>query len=323
MVPMSLKKLAAAVGAVLAVASAGAHAQAFPSKTVTMVMPIAASTAYYIVMRQMADQIQAKTGASIVFDVALGASGTLGPARVKRSEADGHTVGLTWAAPMTLNPLFAKDAQYDPVKDFAYVMMLTQHGIFWAGRVGFGPNNLAETVALAKAKPDTVRIGYAGTGSLLGILEIEEASGVKFLKVPYKTSGQFDAALLGGEIDIGLTTAGTALAQIKAGKLKGIVIGSRKRSSLHPNVGSMAEVYPNVESGSWYAIYAPAGTPADRLAWQYREWSAALKDPKIAERMEQGFGYEVIAAPGQAVMDQVKREIDSNQRIVRKYNISE
>jgi len=320
---MMIKKIAASVAVALAVASGAASGQTFPSKPVTVVMPISASTAFYIMLRQMADQIQARTGANIVFDVALGANGTLGPAKVKRAEGDGYTIGLTWAAPITLNPLYAKDAPYDPQKDFSYIMMLTQHGIFWNARTAFGPNNLAETIALAKAKPETIKVGYAGTGSLIGILEIEDAAGVKFMKVPYKTSGQFDAALLGGEIDIGLTTAGTALPQIKAGKMKGIVIGSRKRSVLHPNVGSMAEMFPNVKSGSWYALYAPAGVPADRVAWHYREWSAAIKDPKNTERMENSFGYEVIAGPGQVVADQVRREIASNQRIVKKYNITE
>lgn len=318
-----LKTLVGATAVALAVTSGSAAAQAFPSKTMTLVMPIPASTAFYIMLRQMADQIQAKTGTSVVFDVAIGANGTLGPAKVRRAEADGYTLGLTWAAPMTLNPLYAKDSPYDPLKDFAYVTMLTQHGIFFAARTGYAPNNLNETIALAKAKPDSIKMGYAATGSLVGILEIEEAAGIKFFKVPYKTSGQFDVALLSGEIDVALTTAGTALGQVKAGKLKGVFIGSKKRSPLHPGVQSVSEVFPNVEVGSWYGLYVPAGMPASAIEWHHREWTTALKDPKIADRMENAFGYEVLGSTPQVLTDRVRRELDSNRRIVKKYSISD
>jgi tripartite-type tricarboxylate transporter receptor subunit TctC len=300
-----------------------ASAQAFPSKTVTMVVPIATSTAFYIAIRQMADQIQTKTGRNIVLEPVLGASGTLAPARVKRSEPDGHTIGLTWAAPLTLNPVLSKDQPYDPLKDFSYIAMLTRHGIFFVAGAQFAPNNLQELIAAAKAKPGTVRFGQAAAGSRVGAIQLEEAAGVKFLEVPYKSSGQSEIAALAGEIDFFATTAGSAMGQIKAGKMKGLFIGSKNRSSLHPNVASVSETFPDLEIVSWYALYAPAGTPADRVDWHYREWVGALKDPKNAERMQNTFGYDVIAGPGSAVLEQVRRELPIHARIVKQHNITE
>jgi tripartite-type tricarboxylate transporter receptor subunit TctC len=315
--------LGASCAAALWAVAGGAAAQAFPSKTVTVVMPIATSTAFYIAIRQMADLIQTKTGRSIVLEPVIGASGTLAPARVKRSEPDGHTIGLTWAAPLTLNPVLSKDQPYDPLKDFAYIAMLTKHGIFMVAGAQFGPNNLQELVALAKAKPGTVRFGQAAAGSRIGAIQIEEASGAKFLEVPYKSSAQSEIAALSGEIDFFATTAGTAMGQIKAGKMKGLFIGSKNRSPLHPNVPSVAETFPDLEIVSWYALYAPAGTPADRIEWHHREWIAALKDPKIAAQMQNTFGYDIVAAPGSAVLEQVKRELPIHARIVKQHNISE
>lgn len=299
------------------------YSQPFPSKTVTVAMPIATSTAFYVAMRQMADQIQARTGRNIVLEPVIGASGTLAPARVKRSEPDGHSIGLTWAAPLTLNPVLSKDQPYDPLKDFAYITMLTKHGIFFVAGAQFAPSNLKELIAAARARPGSIRFGQAAAGSRIGAIQIEEAAGIKFMDVPYKSSAQSEVATLAGEIDFFATTAGSAIGQTKAGKMKGLFIGSRTRSTLHPNVQSVSEMFPDLEIGSWYALYAPAGTAADRIDWHYREWTAALKEPKMAERMQNVFGYDIIAGNGQMVLDQVKRELPVHARIVQQYKIAE
>jgi tripartite-type tricarboxylate transporter receptor subunit TctC len=104
--------------------------------------------------------------------------------------------------------------------------------------------------------------------------------------------------------------------------MKGIFIGSRNRSPLLPNVQSISEVYPNVEIVSWYTLFAPAKTPADRIEWLHREWTGALKDPKIADRMQNSFGYDIIASRPQDVIEQIKREIPVNSRIIREYKLT-
>jgi tripartite-type tricarboxylate transporter receptor subunit TctC len=318
-----LKNIAAALVAALAGLSNGASAQGYPSRTINLVMTVGPNTAYYHLVRQMADQIQAKTGVAIVFDPVLGANGNLGPAKVKRSEPDGYTLALTFASPLTMNPLLWKDKLYDPLKDFAYVTLLTQHGIAFLARPGFAPNNLTETIAFAKANPEMAKVGIASTAGLVGLLQIEDAAGVKFFKVPYKTSGQFDAAILSGEIDMIYQSAATSLGLLKAGRMKALFIGSSKRSPILPNVQSISEVLPNIEVGSWYGLIAPAGTPAERVNWHVREWGAVIKDPKIAERLVNGEGYEIVASTPQALAEQVQRELAANQRTIEKYNIRE
>jgi tripartite-type tricarboxylate transporter receptor subunit TctC len=201
--------------------------------------------------------------------------------------------------------------------------MLTKHGIFFVAGSQFASNSLQELVALAKAKPGSVRFGQAASGSRIGAIQIEEAAGIKLMDVPYKSSAQSEVATLAGEVDFYATTAGSAIGQIKAGKMKGLFIGSKNRSPLHPNVPSVAEMFPELEIVSWYALYAPVGTPASAIDWHYREWTAALKDSKMAERMQNVFGYDIIAGNGQMVLDQVKRELPVHARIVKQYGISE
>jgi tripartite-type tricarboxylate transporter receptor subunit TctC len=312
-----------AAATLLSAASPELSAQTFPTKPVTLLSPLAASNAYYLLLRQMADSIQAKTGRSIVFDVVLGADGTLAPARIKRSEPDGHTIALTWAAPLTLNPLIGKDQQYDPLKDFAYITMLTRHGTLFVAGTHFPASSVQELIAYAKSKPGAVRFGQAATGSRVGTFQLEEIAGVKFLDVPYKSSAQAEIALLGGEVDVIPTTVGTVLAQVKAGKMKPLFIGSKSRSQVMPDVPSISETYPNLEVVSWYALYAPAGTPADRIEWHHREWTTALKDPKIAERLQSGFGFEIVASSPAAVLDQVRRELPAHARVVKQHNIGQ
>ena len=303
--------------------SAQATAQAYPARPITLVLPLSTNTGIYVALRQMADLIQAKTGKTIVLDTAVGAGGTLGPQRVKRAEPDGYTIGMTYAAPMTINPFIEKEPRYDPLKDFTYISWLTRHGILFVAGAQVPANNLQELIALAKAKPGDVKLGQGATGSRIGLLQLQEAAGVKFLDVPYKSSAEFDKAMLAGEVDVILSTVGTELGQIKSGKAKALFIGSRNRSPLLPNVQSISEVYPNVEVISWYGLMAPAGTPQDRIDWLHREWIAALKDPKIMERMQTTFGYEIVAGTGPELLEQIKREIAANGRIIKQYNLSE
>lgn len=315
--------LALGLSTALGIASPHAFGQAYPAKATTLVLPLSSSTGIYVALRQMADLIQAKSGKPIVLDTAVGAGGTLGPPRVKRADPDGYTIGLTYAAPMTINPYIEKEQRYDPLKDFSYISMLTRHGILFVAGSQVPANNIQEFIALAKAKPGAVKLGQGATGSRIGLLQIQEAAGVRFMDVPYKSSAQFDAALLSGEVDVVLSTVGTELGTIRSGRAKALFIGSRNRSPLLPNTQSISEVYPNVEVISWYGLFAPAGTPQDRIDWLYREWTGALKDPKIVERMQTTFGYEIVGSTGPELLEQIKREIVSNSRIVKQYNLAE
>ena len=309
-----------ALGAVMP----NAWAQTYPAKAITVVLPIGPNTAFFVALRQMADQMQEKIGKPIIFETAIGASGTLAPARVKRAEADGHTIGLTFSWPMTVDPYVRKEQPpYDVLKDFSYITMLTRHGVLFVAGAKVPANTVQELIALAKAKPGTVKVGVGATGSRVGLYLLQDATGVQFFDVPYKSSADFPAALLSGEIDLAMSTAGTEIGMIRSGRTKAMFIGSRNRSSLLPSTQSITEVYPNVEIISWYGLYAPTGTPQDRITWLHREWTTAIKDPKIVEKMQTIFGYEIVASTPQEMLDQIKREIPESVRIGKQYKFSD
>jgi tripartite-type tricarboxylate transporter receptor subunit TctC len=311
----------AALCAVLLAASTSAFSQAFPSKNITLIMPLPASSTYTVLLRAMGDMIQQKTGKPIVMDPAIGADGTIAPQKLARAEPDGHTISLVWAAPMTLNPHIQKDIGYDPVRDFAPITMLTRHGQFFVAHPGFPANNLREFIALAKAKPGTIKVGTAGTGGKVGLIQLSEATGVKLLEVPYKSPGQMDPAVMSGEVDVVVYTVGATIGYVRSGKVKPLFIGSKNRSPLAPDVKSMSEDIPNFEMVSWFALIAPAKTPADRIEWLNREWNAALKDPKIADRMTNGLGYDIVAGSPQDLANQIKAELPMYERIVKEHGI--
>jgi len=312
-----------AFGAVLALMAPNAYGQAYPSGRTTLVIPIAPSLAFSVVIRQLADQIQAKTGQPIVFDYVIGADGTLGPPKVKRAKPDGYTIGLTYANPMTVNPYVEKEQRYDPLKDFTYITMLTRHGVLYVANNNFAANTIQDLVAMAKAKPNTVKIASAGVSARVWILQLEEAAGIRFFEIPYKSGADYAVALMSGDADIAGSTVGSQIGLIKGGKLKPIFIGSRSRSPMLPETPSISEVYPNAEMISWYALYAPAGTPQDRIDWLYREWTAAVKDPQMVEKIQTTFGYEVVGSTPQELLDQIKREIPITQRLAKERNLSE
>src|SRR5262245_51673539 len=117
-----------ACAAIASIGTTGVSAQAYPSKNITLLNPLPASSTYSVLLRAMGDMIQQKTGRPIVMDHVLGADGTIAPQRLARAEPDGHTISLVWAAPMTLNPHIQKDIGYDPQRDLAPITMLTRHG---------------------------------------------------------------------------------------------------------------------------------------------------------------------------------------------------
>lgn len=319
-----LRTLVAALAVAGASTSAFAQSspQAFPSKNITLLNALPPSSTYSVMLRAMGDMIQAKSGRTVVIEPVVGADGVLAPQRVARSDPDGHTIGLVWAAPMTLNPLFTKDIGYDPQRDLLPVTMLTRHGNQIIVGGNFAANNVQELIALAKQKPGQIKIGTAGTGSKVGLIQLEEAGGVKFLEVPYKSPAQLVTAGISGEVDGMFQTIGATIGNIKQGQLKMLFVGTKNRSPLMPNTPSIAETYKDLEILSWFALIAPAKTPSSAIDWHYREWTAALKDPKVADRMQNALGYDIVASTPQQLADQIKAEIAVHSRIVKQYNIA-
>ena len=317
---VAIRTIAAAALVALAAPSAPALAQAFPSRPITIHSSVAAGASYEILLRTVAEDWQARTGATLIVNPMPGGLGTLAPASLLRSPADGQTVALIFAAPLTLTPQSMKTPPYDPIKDLAPVTMLTRHGLTYLANPQFQPNNVAELIAFARANPGKVTVGYAGGGSQAHMLQISSATGVTFLGVPYKSSAAFMQGLLAGEINIAIQTPGDALELLKSGKVKGLFIGSRNRSAKMPNVQSITETYPDLEGVSWFGVVARAGTPRDRIDWLNREFNLSVKTPRVQAQIDQ-MAYDTVAGSPDDMAEIIRKEIAVYTKIVKDYNI--
>lgn len=313
-------RMAAFAGTLLACTQASG--QAYPSKSIVIQSPIVAGSSIDPVLRMMIEDIQARTGKTMVINAMVGGLGTLAPGAVARAEKDGHTVGLVFAATLTLSPQIMKNPPFDPLKDLAPVSLLTRHGLLIVANPALTANSVAELLALAKSRPEAraLSVSYVGTGSQIYASQVAAAAGIKFLGVPYKASSQQITAVMSGETDLAIFAAAAVAPLIKAGKVKPIAIGTSNRTAMLPNVPSISETFPGLEGLSWFGIVAPAGTPRDRIDWLHRELTTSIKIPRAQEAIA-AMGFDTVASTPQQMADIIRKEIPIYAKALKDNNI--
>ena len=250
-----------AVAATLAAAGA-AHAQAFPDKPITFVVPFAAGTATDQIARALGNNITLETKQSVVIDNKAGASGFIASQYVAKAAPDGYTVLITTNTTHAANEHLYKKLPYDPVKDFAPVTGLGKGGQIMVVNPSFPAKTVAEFVALAKKEPGKYSFGSGSSSSRMAGELLQQMADIKLLHVPYKSNTLAVTDLLGGQINMMITDTATGLPQVKSGKLRALGMSSAARSPLAPDVPTIAEAgVKGYEMGYWFAAYAPAKTP--------------------------------------------------------------
>lgn len=309
---MQLLKMAIAATA-LALGGA-ALAQGYPSKPITF-FGLAPGGTPEAIQRAIFDKVNQNTGASLLWQAKVGAGGAVGLQALKAAPADGYTMAITYASALALNPLINPQLGIDPMKDFSYVTNLFSVGVVLAAKDDFPAKDIRDLVAMAKAKPDTVRVGVFGAGNRAWLAMLEERTGTKFLAVPNGNTAQLIALTLGGHIDVHFETPGTVVAQ--AGKLKALSFGGDAKSPQVPNAPLVRDLY-KFDMMSWFGIIAPAGTPQSAIDWVHREVTKAMKDPAIAKLIETN-GFAAIGDTPEQFAKLAREETEQNREIVRKY----
>ncbi|BEP43192.1 Bug family tripartite tricarboxylate transporter substrate binding protein [Variovorax sp. V15] len=252
----------AALTAAMVVASLPGHAQTFPEKPITFVVPFAAGTATDQIARALGTQITAETKQAVVIDNKAGASGFIASQSVAKAPADGYTVLITTNTTHAANEHLFKKLPYDPVKDFAPVAALGKGGQIMVVNPSFPAKSVAEFIALAKKEPGKYSFGSGSSSSRMAGELLQQMADIKLLHVPYKSNTLAVTDLLGGQINMMITDTATGLPQVKAGKLRALGFSSATRSALAPDVPTIAEAgVKGYEMGYWFAAYAPAKTP--------------------------------------------------------------
>lgn len=259
-----LSKLLALLVAGIAFAQP-AWSQAYPSRSVRIVVPFAAGSATDIIARIIADELRQMLGESFIVDNKPGASAQIGAETVAKAAPDGYTLFVTTNTSHSANPYLFKKLSYDPVKDFAPVANIMRIPVILVVNPKLPVNDLKDLVAYAKANPGKVSFGYGNSIGQVTGASFAKRTGLDVITVPYKSTPQVITDLLGGQIGYGVTDMASGQAYVKDGRLKALAVSSAKRSPLMPELPAMAETpgLDGFEVIAWVAMFAPAGAPKD------------------------------------------------------------
>ena len=280
----------AALACLLAAAAMPALAQpAWPDKPVRIVVPTAAGSGSDLLTRLMAQRLAELWRQPVVVENRAGASGVLGVDAVVKAAPDGHTLLMTSASPVVINPLVMRKLPHDPRTQLAPVSAIgtAQAALLVSGEVP--ARNLREFVDLAKARPGQLSYGSfgLGTGGHLGVEAFNQAAGIQLIHVAYKGTGPALSDLVGGQISALLVDLGNAQAHLKSGKLRALAINGPTRSAVLPDVPTYAEAglpTPPDFSG-WWALTAPAGVPNEILDRMNAEVTAILRTSEVRDTL--------------------------------------
>jgi tripartite-type tricarboxylate transporter receptor subunit TctC len=278
-------RVLASLGVLLACVSAGS-ALSQTARTLKIVVPLAAGGGADIVARVLAEQIGRAQNVTAVVENRPGAGTVIGTEAVARAAPDGETVLLTNPA-LLINP-HIKKVGYDPLTNFDPVCNIVNFPLVFVVPADSPLKTMADLIAMARAKPGSVTVASAGTGNPthIGFEVLKAATGLDMVYVPFPGAAPAVNALLGGHITSVYSDYTTVSAQLKAGALRPLAVGSRTRFAGLPNVPTIPELgYTDYEAESWNGVLAPAKTPKDTLAQLEGWFTAAARSPELKEKL--------------------------------------
>ncbi|WP_137043451.1 tripartite tricarboxylate transporter substrate binding protein [Pseudolabrys sp. FHR47] len=276
----------ALIGAALGLMhTAPAHAQAWPSRPVTMVVPFTAGTTSDVIARSLAQELHQKLGQPFIIENKGGAGGNIGATAVARANADGYTILFATTGQAATNQLMYKKMEYSPQRDFASVVLVAKAPVIITAKPDAPFSTLKDFIAYAKANPGKATGGFPGNGTLGHITGelLARNAGIDFVKSQYRGSAQILTDLIGNHIDVGMDSLAGYVPSVRENKIKALAIASSQRWSRLPDVPTVAESLPGFEAGVWYAILVPAKTPDDVVTKINAATNAWLKDAKTQE----------------------------------------
>jgi len=316
--------LAAATAASIGPLSQAQAQGKYPNRPVTLVVPTAPGGSTDFTARLISDALSRALGQPVVVDNRPGGSGNIGNLQVARAKADGYTLLVAYSGYQVGNPHLFKKAGWDPIKDFAPVGMLTRAPQVVTISTKLPVNTLAELIAYAKANPGKVNYASSGNGSIQHIAGelFKQLTGTFITHIPYRGSGPAVQDLLGGQVDLHITTPASVVSHIKAGKLKALAVTSNERLTALPQVPTATEAgLKGFNLDSWFALYAPAGTPPDIVQQLNTEIGKILATPDIRKKAEDA-GTLVEHMSPQQLGDFTKKEFEAWGKVINDAKIT-
>lgn len=320
-----MKKICKWIGMAFLLLALNVWAQGkYPDRPITIVVPSSPGGTTDFTARLIAEPLSRALGQPVVIDNKAGAAGNIGNQSVAKAKPDGYTLLLAYSGYQVGNPHLFKKAGWDPIKDFAPIALLTRAPQVLAAKADLPANNLRELIAYAKANPDKLNYASSGNGSIQHIAGelFKQMTGTSIQHIPYKGAGPAVQDLLGGQVDLFFTTPASVVGQIKADKLKGLLVSSNSRLSSLPNVPTSKEVdLKEFTIDSWFALYAPAGTPAELIQHINSEIVKILAMTEIKKKAEDAGTVVDYMGPSQ-LGEYTRKELDYWGRVIRSAKIT-
>ncbi len=303
--------------------SGSAFAQAYPTKTVTIVVPTAPGGANDAMARIVAQGLSQKLGQPVIVDNKPGANGAIATEFVARAVPDGHTILWGYIATHGINPALQR-LKYDPVADFEPIGMVANSPTLLVTTNSLPVTNTKELVALLKSKPDSISYASAGIGTAphLSAELFQINTGTQMLHVPYKGSAPALVDTIGGTTQVMFPSLFSAFPFVTGGKLRALGIAGEKRSSVLPNIPTLREQgIPNMNVTQWYALFAPAKTPTAIINRLNKELNLTLND-KANEKKIEDQGAEVETGTPEQLKNLVQKEVVRWKKLVESAKIT-
>jgi tripartite-type tricarboxylate transporter receptor subunit TctC len=265
-----------------------ASAQTYPAKPIRFIVPFTPGGGNDTIARLIGAKLTAATGQQVIIDNRPGAGGAIGAEAAAKSPADGYTIFLAGVATHGINPNLRKKLPYDPIKDFDAVSLIASAPLLVVVHPSLPVKSVKQLVALAKAQPGKINYASNGAGgsSHMAVELFKMMTGTDLVHIPYKGLSPALTELLSGEVQVMFSSAVAMLPQVKAGKLRAIAMTGGKRSPAIPDIPTVAEAgVPGYETGSWYGIVVPAGTPKPAIDRLSKEVIAIVHAPDISKRL--------------------------------------
>ena len=277
-------------------------AQTYPAKPIRLVVPFPPGGGTDLIARTVAQKMSDTLNWTIIIDNRPGAGGNLGVDAVAKASPDGYTLVMGQTSNLAINPTLYSKLPYEPLKDFAPVVLVSSAPIVMAVRVQSPYKTFADVIAASKQKPKSVTLGYSGNGTVAHLASemAQGIAGIDLQHIPYKGAAQAMTDLVGGQIDIYASSVPTLLGQIRNQKLRALVVTSAKRSEQLPDTPTLAEAgLKGFDAVTWFGILAPAGTPEAIIKTLNTEINKVLRLPDVAAKLKAEGGETLGGSPEQ------------------------
>jgi tripartite-type tricarboxylate transporter receptor subunit TctC len=268
--------------------SGAVQAQTYPTRNVTIIVPLAAGTGMDLLARLYGDRLAQALGKAVVVENRPGAALGLGTAAIATAAPDGHTLGVSTASPLAIGPVLYKKVNYDAAKDFAPIHLYAKSPFVLVVNPALPIKSVPDLIKHAKASANPMSYSTPGAGAFqhLSTEFMMQRFGLKMTHVPYRSSPQSISDIAAGHVDLGFAEAGASLPLIRDGKLRPIAVSSLARLPTLPDVPPFGEVAgaPDFEAVSWHALLAPAGTPKEIVDRLHGEMNRIMSTPEMKKR---------------------------------------